>query len=321
MSSTNLDHKIQKAYADLMRKEKIVIHIEHLDQTIIEEESRLKVLDKVLEEEEKDYLKFDKTGVRNLFLKALGTHHDQLDKEKQEYLLAYIKYNECVNSIERLYQEKELLMKTLFGLFDAQERLDQLLLQKRNSFSAKPDSKMIEVFNLEKKLAAKWARTKEIEEAIRAGEATKPLLLKIIEDLKHIKDWGIMSYAGKGRYSSYKKKKYIDQATKEVFEVNVLFEKFELELQDIAQHFKLNYKKDIALFKQFVDMFLKNLVNDWVTKKKIHDAITGVSKTQEQVFKTIATLKKEITKTNQEIQKDQLLIKEHLVQMTQNKKS
>ncbi len=315
MTSPTLDQQIQKAHEDLLRKEKIIIHIDHLDQTIIEEESRLKVLEKVLAKEEKDYLKFDKTGVRNLFFKALGTHSDQLDKEKEEYLMAYIKFNECVSTIERLYQEKEILMTTLFGLFDAQKQLDQLLLKKRKNFKATTDSEVLAFFQLEKALATKWARLREIEEAISAGEATVPLLLKIVEDLKHIKDWGTMSYAGKGRYSSYKKKKYIDQATKEVFEANALFEKFEIELQDIAKHFQLNYKKDIYVFKQFVDTFLQNLVSDWVTKKKIQDAIAGISKTQTQVKKTIATLKKEIVKTNKQIQKDQILIKERLIQL------
>jgi len=126
--------------------------------------------------------------------------------------------------------------------------------------------------------------------------------------------WGPLEYAGKGTYSSYKKKRFIDKATHEVVKVNALFLKFEEELHDVAMHYQLDYKNDIHYYQDFLDNFINNLITDYVVRKKIKNSLHGVEATLDRVEMTLITLKHEINETDQYLVDDKELKRKLIIE-------
>ena len=310
---STIDQQLAEAYQDVLRKEKIMLHMDVLDVQIREKQIELLRLEEILDKEEREYSSLKNVGISGLFSKILGNYEKRLDKEKQEYLLAYLKFDDCKKAIQQATEEKELLRKPLYALQNAEKRLERLLVKKKQLLIEQKPETAERILRLERNIAGYKARLKELHEAIQAGEKAKEMLSEIIKELEYIKDWGSITYGGKGSHSSYKKKRYIDKATQQVFEANGLLIQFENELSDVTKHFKLHYEEDIRYFKEFVDDFFNNLITDWVIRKKIRNSLHGVSSALDRVEMTIITLKEEIEKAAMYVVKDDKAKKELLL--------
>ena len=93
---------------------------------------------------------------------------------------------------------------------------------------------------------------------------------------------------GKGRYSSYEKKGYVDKAQKLVGVVQVKFNIFEKELQDLYPDYDLNM--DNYHFKAFVDNFYDGLITDWIIVKKLQVALNGTVAATHKVNRLLSML-------------------------------
>ena len=81
-------------------------HLDHVIRQIREEERTLKELGEVLKKEHRDVKKLEKLSVKGIFHEFLGDKKKQLEIERQEYLDAVMRYNECVKFLELLEFER-----------------------------------------------------------------------------------------------------------------------------------------------------------------------------------------------------------------------
>jgi len=267
----------------------------------------LEELELILARQSDDIRKLEQNNILTLFRKVLGNAEKDMNREKQGYLLAIMKVDDCKSSLAALLHEKEVMLTVQSGLFGIEKKLEVLLRQKDLRISQDNPKLGKEISQLDQRILNHKEKIKELEEAIQAGEITQKALKIIIDDLGHVIGWGPLNYAGKGAYSSYKKKRFIDKATHEIVKVNALFMKFEEELHDVAMHYQLDYKNDIHYYQDFLDTFINNLITDYVVRKKIKNSLTGVEATLDRVEMTIMTLQHEIKKTNVYMMEDKEL--------------
>jgi len=150
-------------------------------------------------------------------------------------------------------------------------------------------------------LAVNKQLIKETDEAIRSGNDVMKHLNRMIENLKYVKQWGIYRMQGKGKYSSYEKKGYIDKAQALVGAVQVKFNIFEKELQDLYPDYDLNI--DNYHFKAFVENFYDGLITDWIIVKKLQVALNSTIAATHKVNRLLSMLNTEKEKINTTLEK------------------
>lgn len=318
MSKISLDEQILSTYEEVLRKEKIDIHLAGLEDLIFTRQEKLKELESILSKQSNDIQKLEKVSILSLFRKILGNPEKAIDREKQDYLLAVMKYNECKASIEALKNEQTLLRNVQSGLFGLEKRLENLIKQKDSRINLDNPGVAKQIAQLDQRMLSHKEKLKELDEAIQAGERINIALRDIIKDLRDAVGWGPLNYGGKGKYSTYKKKRFIDKASSEIVQVNALFLKFEEELHDVSKHYHLDYKNDIHYYQDFLDTFINNLITDYVVRKKIKNSLAGVEATLDRVEMTILTLQHETKQCSQYMMDDKELKRKLLLDSVTN---
>ena len=103
----------------LLLKEKLREYnkLESMKESKIEElrkkEMEIRVLRSLLDKEKKDVDKLEGWTTASIFASIMGNKYYKLDKEKEEYLLAKLKYEDASESIEKLKKEIEGLETSL----------------------------------------------------------------------------------------------------------------------------------------------------------------------------------------------------------------
>lgn len=314
----NLDLETQKQIKETLE---ILVGLEkvqnHYNTTLTELEKSYKELDElhdILEEQYKDVKEIEGLSMKSLFAKVLGSKEKQIEKERQEYLQASLKYNDFKKRVELLEYERDLLKKKVIDIKVYKNKLE-LLKKKRQkelllSNSDQGKALMKIVYQIDEVIRYR----KELLEAIESGDKSVHELKKLIAYLKKAKDWGTWDMASSNsRHSAYYKKGAIDNAQRSAQLAQRQLSLFQQELYDVGvrnQEFEIN----IGTFNSFIDLFFDNLISDWVIQQKIKNALGNVELTKDKVIRLTRDLENKLANTKDDIDelnqtKDQLLLK------------
>ena len=94
--------ELKIAYENMMRNKKIEIHLVNLEKRIKLQENEVLHLSRIMAEEEEDIHKLDKVGMHSLFQTILGNKKEALEKERQEYLMAVLKFQGAEKNLAAL---------------------------------------------------------------------------------------------------------------------------------------------------------------------------------------------------------------------------
>lgn len=272
---------------------------------IINAEKRLKIIDdeinivehnihaqgKIMKDELGDVHRLEKNGISSLFKKVLGDHKQQLEKERQEYLQEVLSYNSLIDELEVLKYEQSLLVKKVSQKREVENLYLLLLKDKEKIIKSSHPNIALELKKIDNLISVNNQLVKETQEAIESGNDVLKHLNLMIKNLKYVKQWGLYRMQGKGRYSSYEKKGYIDKAQKLVGVVQVKFNIFEKELKDLYPDYDLNM--DNYHFKAFVDNFYDGLITDWIIVKKLQVALNGTVAATHKVNRLLSMVQAE----------------------------
>ncbi|MEM6965195.1 MAG: hypothetical protein AAF573_10530 [Bacteroidota bacterium] len=312
---------LKLAFENMMMKRKVENHLHQLVRRVALQEKAVIRLQKIMEKEEGDLYKFDSKNLLTFFRKVLGDQLDQLEKERQEYLMAVLQVQDAEKKLKAMHYEKEVLQKQLSSLFRADEIFEKIFKETERGFELLLDKKTkAKLQAIQLRILNHEERIKEIRQAIGAGKKAEKVLLKIIEDLSQIKQWGNSfipnnntKIYGKGTASSRGKQKFIDLARKDAQRTHLLLERFELEILDVYKQFKIDYRGYLKSFENFLEIFYDNLITDWIVKKNVKNTIHTIETIHDKVVRILAMLENEIIKTKEYIKEEKLVRKEIIV--------
>lgn len=263
----------------LLKKVKLELHAMQI---------KLAQLTKQLEKELKDVQQLEGSGLTSMFYSFLGNKVEKLDKERQEYLAAKLKHENCVKEVAELESEIEKLNNEILKLGTPEEDYNYLLNEKKVELKNQNDGSLLK---FEEHLEFHYSQKKEINEAIAAGEKVLEGLYYAIQYLRQAKNWGIYDMVGGGLLATAIKHSKIDEAKELIHGVQVWLRKFKRELSDvrISEYQDLNIRMDS--FSTFADYFFDNLIFDWVVQSKINRSLDGCINMQSQVSKIVDQLK------------------------------
>jgi len=262
-----LDARLSEIQERIQESYRIRSRLEAAEKRYDELRSRIAELKVQLDKEKMDVDKLEGMSLASLFYSILGTKEERLDKERQEYLAAKLKYDQWSDELNAL--EKEIhRLKLQLGEVNVLEREYQELLRKKEEALKKVQGGPFrELTELSEKLAEARAKEKEIEEALRAANAAKGELERVLNCLNSASNWGTWDMLGGGFLSTAIKHSYIDDAKAAASQAQYQLRRLERELMDVGsfQHLDL----DIGSFATFADFFFDGLITDWVVQSRI----------------------------------------------------
>ena len=307
-----LNEALREAYENARRREKILIHRKHLKEAIKASEFELEMYEGVMNKEGRDLTLLEGKSVRKLFYELLGTKDPLMEKERQEFLAAFLKHQAGKKHLDILQYEDQILRQQLKQLHGVKETLNKLLQTKKRSLKGKNTKGGKQLITLEKKLVTYNNFLKEVKEAKVAGRACLIILEKITKQLNEVYEWGTMNTL-KNEKVKRRPRHWVNRATKNAYKAKTLLQKFETELRDISDHYELSYQDEMTSIHLFLELFVDNLIVDWVIQKRINHTLHGVESVHDRVSMVLMLLKNEVTEVNTLIKKLKEEIKSVLV--------
>ena len=300
----SLNESLREAYEGNRRREKIQIHRKHLRAAIKEAEFDIAMYEKKIEKEQRDLTLLEGKSMRKLFYELLGTKDPLMEKERQEFLAAFLKHQAVKKHLEILKYEDSILGRQAKLLSGVKETLKTLLAAKKIALTDKnaKGKGARKLIALDKKLVAYKNFLKEVVEAKTAGKACLVILEKIAKQLNEVHEWGTMQTMSNKKLKR-RPRRWVNRATKNAYKAKSLLQKFEIELRDISDHYGLSYQDEMTSIHLFLELFVDNLIVDWVIIKRINHTLHGVESVHDRVTMTLMLLKNEVAEVK-------LLIKE-----------
>ena len=269
-------------------KKRLELQLKKTTQDYIDLTEKLAALSTQLKKELSDVQQLEEGGITALFYSFLGNKVEKLDKERQEYLSAKLKYENCENELKQLEIEIERIKSKISELGDPDNTYKNILDAKILHLREKQNDKFLQY---EESLESHVKQKNEINEAIEAGEMALNGLRLAIQTLRKAKNWGIYDMVGGGILATAIKHSNIDEAKSIIHNVQIWLKKFKRELSDV--HFATSEELTVQMnsFSTFADYFFDNLIFDWVVQDKINRSLEGCETVCKQVLKLVTQLR------------------------------
>ena len=294
-----LDQQLLDVYDEYNRKQKIKTHLQHLHVIIGQKEEELVEVTTLLDQEQEDLDALEGKNIYSIFQYLLGNKQQELEKAKQEYLAAYVKYNALISNLEDLREERAVLEKSYSSLHAIDEQFETLMKEKMSLLNQ--GKKLPAGFDkLTEKIANYRSKIRELEQTIKKGISAKKYLHKVMLGLQQIEHWGnVPPLEVPSRID-----KKVERINKDIYVANNYLQKYEDELSDISDLFQLDYQREVNQLEFFLDQFIDCLITDWIVKHKIHNAFHLVVNIMDKITRLSEMMDYEIDKTKGYIEEE-----------------
>lgn len=261
----------------------------------------VRMLEQQMRKEFEDIENLEKLGMKALFYKVLGSQEEQLEKERQEYLQASLKYDQVRKNLELLEFEYNILKKKSGNLATIEQKLNDLSTKQEKELINMPGAAAQEIKKIYLQIDQQERLKIDIAEAIKAGLKALECIDAVIAGLQQAHNWGQWDMSGRNPMSNHLKYSAIDKAKDWAYESNRQLKVFEKELLDVYKQIPEDFQLHIDSFNRFIDVFFDNLITDWIIQQKIYNALNNTLNIRDKVVRMIKTLEAENPKVIQNI--------------------
>ena len=283
-----LSARLSKIAEQKRLKKKLEQDIESVQAELGEKSAQFASLRTQLEKEKVDAERLERTSLTALFYSVLGSRAEQLEKERQDLLLAQLRYQQAQHQLEFLRGEENGLRAHLDQLSGVEAEYELLLAQKEGLLRQSNQAVARELIHFSEQIAQLSSEENEINEAITAGNAAFSGLERVIESLENAEGWGAWDLFGGGFLSTAIKHSHIDDAQEEVNNVQAMMSRFKRELADVRKSVDLQI--DIGGFTSFADYFFDGLIIDWIVQSKIEDSLERSKEAKDIIAQAVREL-------------------------------
>jgi len=298
-----LNRRLMDVKEKMRIKQKLLAALNDIEQKLYAEKSRLVEIETNLHKEGKDVKKLEGLSLTGLFLGILGSKEEQLEKERQEYLAAKLRYDECKDSISALEEQFTDIKQKIGQLKDIDMQYKAVFEEKEKYILNKSNAGSRKILRISEEIADIQSNTRELEEAITAGNAVLAEVNGVIDSLRSAQNWGTWDLLGGGLISTAIKHSKIDNARDSVHRVQQKLMIFLRELRDVDPNLKSGVSIDIGAFATFADYFFDGLIADWVVQSRIKNSLANTVLQRNKVIDTLGVLQNALEKSRQELER------------------
>ena len=302
-----INKKILETKAHMRERERLQSLVRRAEASLMKEEKRRQELKEILDKEEMDVTKIEGLSIRNLFFTILGSKTEKLEKEKEEFLAAKLKFDECCNSINNLKSEIESYYSQLRSLGYSNYSYQDLLRQKEELILSSNDTNAKDIMALTEESAALEADIKELTEAMSAGKDVLKALDNANNSLNSAEGWGTWDMLGGGLIATAAKHSHIDDSVSHINAAKSYLNRFIRELSDVNLSVDVNV--GIDSFDKFADYFFDGLIADWNVQNKINNSQSSVRSAYRRVETVMEDLKPVFKEKERKLENIKLQIK------------
>lgn len=125
-----INEEILKLKERLREKKKLETLKEKTEEELLKKKAQKQELKKILQKEGKDVEKLENISISSVFLSLTGKKEEKLNKEKEEHLIAKLKYENCMNQINELENQLEDANKLLINYKEVNKNYNDLVKEK-----------------------------------------------------------------------------------------------------------------------------------------------------------------------------------------------
>ncbi len=311
----SLDERLTEVKEDIRHKQKLEKDLLQIKESLAAEREKYANLKKQLLKEGRDVEKLEGLSLSGLFLTILGSKEAQLEKERQEYLAAKLRYDACRSEIDALEGKERDTIKQLALLEGLEAKYRELLAEKEAVILSGQGGQARLLLELSEELGELKANQKELQEAIEAGNHALLQLKKVQDSLGSAQGWGVWDILGGGLIATAIKHSRIDDARQHVHSAQQALHWFIRELKDVNPHLQTDITIDIGGFATFADYFFDGLIMDWIVQSRINESLNNVNNLVRGVSHTLRNLQQELhivqNRLAEGYKKRQLIIEEY----------
>ncbi len=291
---SEIHQQLKEKIQELETIRKVREHTKQLQTRLVLEEKDLAIMEKTLEKEQRDIETLEKEGLTTMFHKFLGDREEKLEKEREEYLKASLRFNELYKSVELIRFELDLLSKKEQNLESVQGQVEVLIQQREEELMKNDPAVARELQGIHEQTDKLHKYSVEVDEAYNAGQIAFGYVHKAEHYLHEAQNWGQRDMWG-GRYhgTGHMKHQAIDHAREMAHQSKHALIKFGNELRDVYNNLQLQVNMEIEKFGRFADVFFDNLITDWMVQQKINKSLANVSATRRQLEMVLQQLDQE----------------------------
>ena len=293
-----LNRRLMQTKERLRSKQKLDAMLAQVQTNLRESQYASSQLKERLASEKADVDKLESLSLTGMFYSVLGTKREHLDREKQEYVAAKLKYDESVEAVTDLQAEANRLRQELEAFPSVGHDYERLIKEKESLLANGNNPRAKRLLGLSEQLADLKSDQKELTEAIQAGDAASRGLRQVQTALQSAANWGTWDMLGGGMLSTMAKHSKIDSAKRHAHAAQRQLRRFEEELADAGQ--RLNVSLEIGGFSKFADYFFDGLIADWVVQSKIQKASSACSSAMSQVSSSVGECRRRLSETERE---------------------
>ena len=206
----------------------------------------------------------------------------------------YTKFKKMVYGLDRS-DPYNLLYYAIIDLVSGKKEnvlqyLSAYLDEKIKSLKASAHPAAQQVAESESRIAALKVQKRELLEAINAGKTALHTVNEVLETLDNAEGWSTWDVMGGGLMADLAKYEELDDAQKQIEQLQVELRRFKTELADVEITADLQVTVDSFL--KFADFFFDGLFADWAVLDHINQAQSRVENTKGQIKRVLALLKK-----------------------------
>lgn len=274
--------KIKELYEKAALKRKFAAELADLEEQRQELAYNAEVLRNVMELEEEDVKRLEKTSISNFFIELSGRMGEKMNQERREAYAAAAKYHAAAAELENIEKTMAAKQAELEKLADCEELLQKEVAEAVEEAKVSGGESGAKIVELEKKILEQGNRIRELNEALNAGNYALNGIDTVLSDLGSAERWGTWDLFGGGLISSIAKHEKLNEAQAGIENLQHALSRFRTELSDV--HVNSDIQIGVDEFMSFADWFFDGFLVDGLILDKIHKAQNQVYELEQQIL-------------------------------------
>lgn len=232
--------------------------------------------------EKKDVDRLEGKSLSAFYYHAFGKINEKLEGERREYYAARVKYDAAVRELKAVELDLECTEEDLQDLQDCEQRYARAMEEKRRAIKVSGTEQAQEFLEKEQDLNFLKAQERELEEAITAGTAALRVANDVVLSLKHVEGLGLFERLGTSFLTDMAKREVLDDAQKNVEQLQIQLQRFNKELADVKV--RANLAVGMGKLLKFTDTYFENLLSVETPVERMKESARKVDETRDLIL-------------------------------------
>ena len=232
--------------------------------------------------EKKDVERLEGRSLSAFYYHAFGKMTEKLEGERREYYAARVKFDAAVRELKAVELDLECTEEDLQDLQDCEQRFVKAMEEKRRAIRESGTSQSRDFLEKEQDLNFLKSQERELQEAINAGTAALRVANDVVLSLKHVESLGMFERLGTSFLTDMAKREVLDDAQKNVEQLQIQLQSFNKELSDVK--FRDNLGAGMGRLLRFTDSYFENLLTVESPAERMKESIRQVDETRDLIL-------------------------------------